>query len=50
MSIRMKRRCTACRWPVAIFGPDQRLKFSNKAYGRLWDLEERWLATASLGR
>jgi signal transduction histidine kinase len=30
---------------VAIFGPDQRLKFSNKAYGRLWDLEERWLAT-----
>lgn len=30
---------------VAIFGPDQRLKFSNKAYARLWDLEERWLAT-----
>ncbi len=30
---------------VAIFGPDQRLKFSNKAYAKLWDLEERWLAT-----
>lgn len=30
---------------VAIFGPDQRLKFSNKAYGRLWDLDDRWLAT-----
>ena len=30
---------------VAIFGPDQRLKFSNKAFGRLWDLDERWLAT-----
>lgn len=30
---------------VAIFGPDQRLKFSNKAFARLWDLDERWLAT-----
>ncbi|MBI1213413.1 MAG: PAS domain-containing protein [Alphaproteobacteria bacterium] len=30
---------------VAIFGPDQRLQFSNKAYARLWDLEERWLDT-----
>lgn len=30
---------------VAIFGPDQRLKFSNKSYAKLWDLEERWLAT-----
>ena len=30
---------------VAIFGPDQKLKFSNKAYARLWDLDERWLAT-----
>jgi signal transduction histidine kinase len=30
---------------VAIFGPDQRLKFSNKAFVKLWDLEERWLAT-----
>lgn len=30
---------------VAIFGPDQRLKFSNKAYAKLWDLDERWLAT-----
>jgi len=30
---------------VAIFGPDQRLKFSNKAFGRLWDLDERLLAT-----
>jgi signal transduction histidine kinase len=30
---------------VAIFGPDQRLKFSNKAYAKLWDLEENWLGT-----
>lgn len=30
---------------VAIFGPDQRLKFSNKAFAKLWDLEERWLGT-----
>ncbi len=30
---------------VAIFGPDQKLKFSNKEYARLWDLEERWLGT-----
>jgi signal transduction histidine kinase len=30
---------------VAIFGPDQRLTFSNKAFVKLWDLEERWLAT-----
>ena len=30
---------------VAIFGPDQRLKFSNKSYAKLWDLDERWLAT-----
>ena len=30
---------------VAIFGRDQRLKFSNKAYAKLWDLDERWLAT-----
>ncbi len=30
---------------VAIFGPDQRLKFSNKAFGKLWDLEDRWLGT-----
>lgn len=30
---------------VAIFGPDQRLKFSNKAYAKLWDLDEKWLGT-----
>lgn len=30
---------------VAIFGDDQRLKFSNKAFARLWDLDERWLST-----
>ncbi len=30
---------------VAIFGSDQRLQFSNKAYARLWDLDERWLDT-----
>ncbi len=28
---------------VAIFGSDQRLQFSNKAYARLWDLDEKWL-------
>ncbi len=33
---------------VAIFGPDQRLKFSNKAYAKLWDLEEHWLGTHPL--
>ena len=30
---------------VAIFSSDQRLQFSNKAYAKLWDLEERWLRT-----
>jgi signal transduction histidine kinase len=30
---------------VAIFGRDQRLKFSNKAFAKLWDLDERWLAS-----
>lgn len=30
---------------VAIFGPDQRLEFSNKAYAKLWDMEERWLGS-----
>jgi len=29
---------------VAIFGPDQRLMFSNSAYAELWDLDPEWLA------
>jgi signal transduction histidine kinase len=28
---------------VAIFGPDQRLTFYNRAYLALWDLPEKWL-------
>jgi len=28
---------------IAIFGPDQRLRFSNQAYGQLWQLEEVFL-------
>lgn len=28
---------------VAIFGKDQRLTFYNQAFGRLWDLPEKWL-------
>jgi signal transduction histidine kinase len=28
---------------VAIFGPDQRLRFFNQAYARLWNLDEDWL-------
>ena len=28
---------------IAIFGPDQRLRFSNQAYGQLWQLEEAFL-------
>ena len=30
---------------IAIFGPDRRLMFSNREYGRLWGLEKDWLAT-----
>lgn len=30
---------------VAIFDPDQRLKFFNSAYARLWSLDEAWLRT-----
>jgi signal transduction histidine kinase len=29
---------------VAIFGPDQRLRFSNAAYSALWSLDTQWLA------
>ena len=29
---------------IAIFGPDTRLRFHNKAYAHLWGLEEGWLA------
>jgi signal transduction histidine kinase len=30
---------------VAIFGPDQRLSFYNRAFLQLWDLPEAWLET-----
>ncbi len=28
---------------IAIFGPDQRLRFFNQAYAKLWGLDPRWL-------
>lgn len=31
---------------VAIFGPDQRLRFYNQAYQQLWRLDEGWLESA----
>ncbi len=33
------------RTAVAIFGPDQRLSFFNRAYVRQWRLDEDWLET-----
>ncbi len=30
---------------IAIFGPDQRLRFFNQAYVQLWSLDEKWLKT-----
>ena len=30
---------------IAIFGPDQRLRFYNQAYVNLWKLDPQWLAT-----
>ncbi|CAN5561782.1 PAS domain-containing sensor histidine kinase [soil metagenome] len=30
---------------IAIFGPDQRLRFHNPAYAELWSLESDWLRT-----
>jgi signal transduction histidine kinase len=30
---------------IAIFGPDQKLKFYNSAYVQLWSLDPDWLAT-----
>ncbi len=30
---------------IAIFGPDQRLRFYNKAYVELWNLDVKWLQT-----
>jgi signal transduction histidine kinase len=30
---------------IAIFGPDQRLRFHNAAYAELWPLESSWLDT-----
>lgn len=29
---------------IAIFGPDMRLKFHNRAYEQLWELDPAWLA------
>jgi signal transduction histidine kinase len=28
---------------IAIFGPDQRLRFFNQAFAKLWPLDEKWL-------
>ena len=33
---------------VAIFGPDERLKFHNRAYARLWRFDENWLTSQPL--
>jgi signal transduction histidine kinase len=33
---------------IAIFGPDQRLRFFNRAYAKLWALDESWLKTQPL--
>jgi signal transduction histidine kinase len=33
---------------IAIFGPDQRLRFFNQAYVKLWNLDEAWLKTQPL--
>ncbi len=33
---------------IAIFGPDQRLRFFNQAYVKLWSLDENWLKTQPL--
>jgi signal transduction histidine kinase len=30
---------------IAIFGPDQRLRFFNQAYQKLWNLDQNWLQT-----
>jgi signal transduction histidine kinase len=31
--------------PIAIYGPDTRLSFFNRAFSALWQLEPEWLAT-----
>lgn len=31
--------------PIEIYGPDQRLRFYNDAYAKLWDLDVMWLDT-----
>lgn len=31
--------------PIAIYGPDQRLEFYNRAYVRLWDCDESFLSS-----
>ncbi len=33
---------------VAIFGPDKTLRFSNRAFARLWELDAGWLKTHPL--
>ncbi len=30
---------------IAIYGPDRRLSFANRAFGELWALDSRWLQT-----
>ena len=30
---------------IAIFGPDQRLRFNNQAYAQLWQLDEKYLSS-----
>ncbi len=40
-----KETLNKLRSAVAIFGPDQRLTFSNRAYARQWRLDEDWLET-----
>lgn len=31
---------------IAVYGPDTRLTFHNRAYAQLWGLDEAWLATS----
>jgi len=33
---------------IAIFGPDQRLRFHNSAYAELWSLDSDWLASGPM--
>ena len=33
---------------IAIFGPDQRLRFHNAAYAKLWPLDPDWLIVPTM--